>query len=271
MNSLDLLDRESLGSAYISEHVEVADASQMSIVRDAAKAFVEARDSGTATIATALHIGGLNSIYNASIHNSEFVSALKRARLVYADGIAAVLLAKIAGAAHIERAATTDIGVPVIGAIGELLERPVRLALLGGRPGLAEEAGANLARTTSSEVVYAVHGYKEPDDWDSALAELRAAKPDIVLIGLGSPRELIFSDARLASFPPALLMTCGGWFGFLAGHEPRAPKLLRATGLEWVGRLLHDPRRLGARYFRGGAVFFAMSLRLIGRRMGIGQ
>lgn len=263
-SSLESLDGGGLRTSKIAEKVEVADGSRDSIVRESARAFEEARESGTATIATALHVGGLNSL-----HDADFSSALGRARVVYADGIAVVLLARIAGATDIERAATTDIGVPIIRAIGDLLNRPVRLALLGGKPGLAIDAGSNLELATNAEIVYTTDGYKDPDEWTSSLADLRAAKPDVVLIGLGSPRELIFADGQLESFPPALLVTCGGWFGFLAGEEPRAPKALRAIGLEWVGRLLHDPVRLRKRYIQGGIVFFAMSLKLVLKRIGM--
>ncbi|WP_160663953.1 WecB/TagA/CpsF family glycosyltransferase [Pseudarthrobacter sp. ATCC 49987] len=247
----------------ISESARVADANRSSIVEDAAAAFTEARATGIAKIATALHVGGLNSL---ATHG--FIAALQRARLVYADGIAVVMLGKLAGGADIQRAATTDIGVPVIEAIGSLVGRPVRLALVGGKAGLAEAAGSSLEETGYGEVVFATDGYKDDDHWEAVLAELRSVNPDIVLLGLGSPHELVFADRNLHALPPALVMTCGGWFGFLAGEERRAPAVLRVLGVEWIGRLAQDPRRLASRYGKGVFVSISMAVKIVSKRLG---
>ncbi|WP_426939879.1 WecB/TagA/CpsF family glycosyltransferase [Pseudarthrobacter sp. S6] len=258
------LDAGRLDYVALTEHIRVADSDQSGIVRDAALAYVEARDSGTATIATALHVGGLNAIKTAF-----FPEALQRARLVYADGVAVVLLAKLAGAANIRRAATTDIGIPVVEAIAKIENRPARVALVGGRADLAEIAGAKLGTMTNVELVFATDGYKDHVEWQAAIADLRNSNPDIILLGIGSPQELIFADRYLADMPPALIMTCGGWFGFLAGDERRAPALLRATGFEWLGRLAQDPRRLAVRYGLGAFTFASMGIKIVTRRMGI--
>lgn len=77
----------------------------------------------------ALHVGGL-----LHLDDAEFLEALDGADLVYADGAAVVVLAKAAGAVDIERASTTDIGLPVIAALATRLGRQVRVALVGGPP-----------------------------------------------------------------------------------------------------------------------------------------
>ncbi len=67
---------------------------------------------------------------------------------------------------------------------------------------------------------------------------------------------------------PALVITCGGWFNFLAGRERRAPRVMQQAGLEWVFRILHDPRGKAWRYLSGawytaGAIIQAVVRRIM--------
>ena len=200
-----------------------------------------------AWIVFALHVGGLNAA-----KDPQFVEAMDNADLVYADGVSVVALARLAGNAGIQRAATTDIGWLVIAGMAAGLGRPVRLALVGGSPGLAERAAAVLKRSCAAEVVSCEHGYHT--QWGEVLERVRAARPDIVLVGLGAPHEMKWVHANRVELPAALILTCGGWFGFIAGDEHRAPLSLQRLGLEWMYRLVSNPGRLGKRYLRGTQV-----------------
>lgn len=227
--------------------IQVADQARVEVVAEAARpATTRSR------LVYALHVGGLLHLRDAG-----FIDALGRADLVYADGTAVVLLAKVAGAKRIERAATTDIGIPVLNRLGDELGRPVRVALIGGPVGLAESAGAALEQACRAEAVLTTTGYFE--DGAGLLRSLRECEPDVILVGMGMPREAKWTAAHHADFPPAVVLTCGGWFGFLAGVESRAPVLMQRCGLEWVYRLRQDYRRLFLRYSLGAVV----SLRLI--------
>ncbi|BDI21641.1 WecB/TagA/CpsF family glycosyltransferase [Herbiconiux sp. L3-i23] len=196
-------------------------------------------------VAFALHVGGLNHR-----HDREFVQAMSSTPLVYADGAATVLLAKLGGARRIERAATTDIGIPTMVQRAKLLGRSARVAIVGGPPGLAERSGDALeAASHLLRVPYVTHGYH--DDFTEVLAELRSVQPDIIVVGLGMPREAIWVEQHLAELPDSLIITCGGWLGFLAGDEQRAPKVMQNSGTEWVYRLAQSPGRLAKRYGSG--------------------
>lgn len=197
----------------------------------------------------ALHVGGLNALCD-----TDYRRALANADLVYADGAAVVMLARLAGATRIERAATTDVGTPLLQLIGERLGRTPRVAIVGGPPGLAARAGQVLEERTGATTVLAHHGYFNAREERDLLTDLRAARPDVVLVGLGCPHEAIWSEANRHLLPPALVLTCGGWFGFLTGEESRAPELLRSSGMEWSYRLLHDFRRLRSRYALGAVI-----------------
>jgi N-acetylglucosaminyldiphosphoundecaprenol N-acetyl-beta-D-mannosaminyltransferase len=209
--------------------------------------------------AYALHVGGLNHR-----RDPEFVAEMRAAEVVYADGGSVVLLAKLAGAHRTERAPTTDLGWSVLRAVGERLGRPARVGLLGGPPGLVERAGAALVEGGAGKIVFTADGYQS--DWAPVLANLRAADPDVVVVGLGAPREMLWVREHLELLPNALILTCGGWFGFLAGEEERAVGVLRRPGLEWIARVAQSPRRLGGRYLRGIGSTAALAAQTIRNR-----
>lgn len=195
-------------------------------------------------LAFALHVGGLNHR-----HDRDHVLAMRQADVVYADGGSVVWLARLAGGTEVERAPTTDVGWDVLRALAVALGRTPRVALLGGPDGLARRAGQVLAEAGVAEAVLVEHGYHE--DWAETLAAVRAAEPDVVVVGLGAPREMVWCVEHRAELPAALVLTCGGWFGYVAGEEHRAPRLLRRSGVEWLARVAQQPTRLGPRYARG--------------------
>lgn len=207
----------------------------------------------------ALHVGGLN--HRA---DSDFVREMNAAELVCADGGSVVLLAKLAGASHVERVPTTDVGLDVLRTLAGALGRPPRVVLIGGEPGLADEAGRALASMGIADVIAAEHGFYT--DWDGVLDRIRNARPDVCVVGMGAPLEMIWVGRYLDALPEALVMTCGGWFGFLAGTETRAPAWLRRSGVEWVARVVQAPTRLGPRYTRGVASTVLMAFSIAWRR-----
>lgn len=219
--------------------VRVADASQRAVIEMAARpACARAR------LVFALHVGGL-----LDLEQAPFRHALDAADVLYADGAAVVLLAKAGGARQIERAPTTDIGVPVLKELSRQLMRPARVAVVGGPDGLADRAGEALVQLTGVEIVYTHHGYFRTDS--DVLDALRELQPDVVVLGLGMPKEALWAHQHQDDLPPTVVLTCGGWLGFLTGGERRAPAVLQRTGLEWTYRLAqHFPRLIG-RYSAG--------------------
>jgi N-acetylglucosaminyldiphosphoundecaprenol N-acetyl-beta-D-mannosaminyltransferase len=224
-----------------------------------ATAELAAGDRGSPARAYALHVGGLNHRQDA-----DFVEEMRAAELVYADGGSIVLLAKLAGARRVQRTPTTDIGWDVLRAVGQRLGRPARLALIGGPPGLANRAGAVLEDGAAGMVVFESDGFQ--DDWEPVLDRLVAAHADVCLVGMGAPREMLWVRTWYHRLPHTLVLTCGGWFGFLAGDERRAGALLRRSGLEWIARVAQSPRRLGGRYARGAISTGVVAAQTLGDR-----
>ncbi|WP_461666684.1 WecB/TagA/CpsF family glycosyltransferase [Gordonia sputi] len=231
----------------LAEGLTVIDLPRSEVIEQIASLAIDRK--GNSKVATALHVGGL---LNAG--NSDYVSAVRNADFVYADGMSIVALARLGGARSIERASTTDIGVPILLRIAQKLERRVRVALVGGPEGLAEKAAMALP-LECVEVISTSTGFLDAEQWETLYAELHEEAPDVVVLGLGCPREAIKAREIVAKqLEVSLVMTCGGWFGFLAGEEKRAPYALRVSSLEWVYRLVQDPARLWRRYLLGGVV-----------------
>jgi N-acetylglucosaminyldiphosphoundecaprenol N-acetyl-beta-D-mannosaminyltransferase len=187
-----------------------------------------------------LHVGGLNLR-----RDEEFVTALSSADIVVADGISVALLGRIAGASGAHRHPTTDAGWELLERAAARLGRPVRVALVGGPEGLAVRAGAVMDERESVELVGAWHGYHE--EWGSVLTELRSSRPDVVFVGMGMPIEALWVASHRDALPEGLIVTCGGWFGHIAGDEKRAPAWMRRAGLEWAARLAQQPGGLRRR------------------------
>ncbi len=211
------------------------------------------------TFAFALHVGGLNAR-----RERDFVVAMRQADIVYADGGSVVWLAKLAGARQVERSPTTDVGWELFRGFADKVGRPPKVALVGGSPGLADRAGAVLEAAGAVEIVLVEHGFHE--DWSEPLKRLREAAPDVTVVGLGAPREMVWSELHRAELPAGLVLTCGGWFGHVVGDERRAPRLLRRSGLEWIARVAQQPARLGPRYARGMGVTAALAVSTLHRR-----
>jgi N-acetylglucosaminyldiphosphoundecaprenol N-acetyl-beta-D-mannosaminyltransferase len=86
---------------------------------------------------------------------------------------------------------------------------------------------------------------------------LRAAQPDLVLVGLGFPKQERVIRLLRPELPGAWFAGVGISLSFLAGDQPRAPVFLQRAGLEWMHRLWHEPRRLFRRYVIHGIPFSA--------------
>lgn len=220
----------------------VVDATRRQVVDRVARAVSETHGS---SVFLALHVGGL-----LLDRNTDYVSAAQHADLLYADGDSVVLLARRQGARAIERAPTTDIARDIIDTAQGMCRGTLRVMLVGGPKGLAERAGNVLTREHGVDIVGTFAGF------DLNFRDITEAiwnrRPNIVFIGMGVPTEAITAINLRQSCPPGtVIVTCGGWFGFLAGDERRAPLIAQRLHLEWAYRLAQHRGRLAPRYIRG--------------------
>jgi exopolysaccharide biosynthesis WecB/TagA/CpsF family protein len=145
--------------------------------------------------------------------------------------------------------------------------RPLRIALIGGRPGVAERAASALSVLGPGHSVTTIldgfAGAAAEADW---LASLVTHPADIALVAMGNPRQELWIDANLDSRHAAVAIGVGALFDFLAGEVARAPAAVRGLRLEWLWRLMLEPRRLFRRYVLGNPLFL---LRVLAARRGM--
>lgn len=124
-----------------------------------------------------------------------------------------------------------------------------RLFLIGASPGTAQRAGENLARLVPGLSVVGAESGDGPDSpgGESELMErMRLAKPDVVIVALGVPRQEQWMVSHRSGLPfVRVFMGVGGALDYVSGIVPRAPAALRRFGLEWAYRLWRQPRRVG--------------------------
>jgi N-acetylglucosaminyldiphosphoundecaprenol N-acetyl-beta-D-mannosaminyltransferase len=136
-----------------------------------------------------------------------------------------------------------------------------RVFLLGGAPGSpgvpsgAQRAAAVLGlrypRLKVAGCVSPSYGFETDRVRRAAvLNDVAEAKPDLVLVGLGFPKQEQIIDELRPLLPGAWFLGCGASINFVIGDERRAPRWMQRSGLEWAHRLAQEPRRLGPRYLR---------------------
>lgn len=145
--------------------------------------------------------------------------------------------------------------------------RSLRIFLLGAKPGVADEAAARIAADHPRHTVVGTrHGYFSDAEIPAVLAEINAAKPDLVMVALGNPRQELFVARHGASLDAPVIVMVGALLDFLAGRVVRAPAIVRSLRIEWLFRLAQEPRRLARRYTVDVARFLGTLLWLKLRR-----
>lgn len=140
-------------------------------------------------------------------------------------------------------------------------QRPMRIALLGGKPGVANRAVAQLSQRYPNHRFSALsHGFYAPAEEKQLLDRLKAERPDMLLVAMGNPLQERFIAEKLGPQHCAAAAGVGALFDFFAGEVPRAPDLARKARLEWAYRLWLEPRRLWRRYVLGNPAFLTRML-----------
>lgn len=193
---------------------------------------------------------------NIARNDSELRKSLEMA-LVLNDGAGLDLASQILyGEPFPENLNGTDFCPKLLEAAGS----DARVYLLGGEAGIAEKAAAEIClRYPYVTVVGSRNGYFDPKESEQILEEVLAAGANLLLVGMGQPRQEIWAAQHFASFPGAVICV-GALLDFLAGKFPRAPMLIRKMRLEWAFRLFKEPRRLARRYLIGNFLFVATTL-----------
>ncbi|MFC9978799.1 WecB/TagA/CpsF family glycosyltransferase [Gordonia sp. NPDC127522] len=179
--------------------------------------------------------------------SQEFAGAMASADIIHADGMPVVIASRFARYRLPERIATTDFFHDAAAA-GQ--EAGLRFFFLGGTDDQNSRAVAEVRRRYPRlQIAGRHHGYFKDADAEQICADVRAADTDVLWIALGKPRQEYWSlQFREKLQGVGWVKTCGGLYAFLAGDVSRAPGWMQASGLEWLYRMIEDPKRLGKRY-----------------------
>jgi N-acetylglucosaminyldiphosphoundecaprenol N-acetyl-beta-D-mannosaminyltransferase len=190
------------------------------------------------------------------------------AGLVTPDGMPLVWLSHLLGYRHVERVYGPDL---LLAICARSIERGYRHFFYGGAPGVAEKLAVRLAAQFPGVNIV---GHHAPPfrpltlEEDGIVAEsINAAQPDIIWVGLSTPKQERWMAAQRAKLHAPVLIGVGAAFDFHAGVKKQAPRWMQRHGLEWFFRLLAEPRRLWRRYLINNPSFlWLVLLQLLNKR-----
>jgi N-acetylglucosaminyldiphosphoundecaprenol N-acetyl-beta-D-mannosaminyltransferase len=180
------------------------------------------------------------------------------AGMVLVDGAPVLWASKLLGSALPERVAGSDLVPALFDAASS--QQALRVYLLGAAAGVADRAAANMqSRWPNVQVVGTYSpplGFEKDDAENGAiLARINAARPDVLIVGLGAPKQELWVHKHRDSIAAKAALCVGATIDFLAGERSRAPIWMREVGLEWAYRIFTEPRRLASRYAKDALVF----------------
>ncbi|ANI15371.1 MULTISPECIES: WecB/TagA/CpsF family glycosyltransferase [Pseudomonas] len=189
---------------------------------------------------------------NLMADDIEFYRALSAADVLLRDGSGMAILFRRAGLEPGLNMNGTDLIPKLLAAFAGR-----RVALWGTEEPYLGKAAQQCQALYGVQVVSVQHGFAEAGTY---LALARQTQPELVLLGMGMPRQEAIAARLAASGQPCLIVCGGAILDFLGGKVSRAPGWLRRLGCEWLFRLLREPRRLFARYVLGNPLFLLRTL-----------
>ena len=200
--------------------------------------------------------------------NTRFATAYSHAALRVADGAPVVLAAKLFGTPLPGRVTGADLVDPLCRRAEEL---GITVAIVGGQPDVNAQAVANLGVLRPGLVVTGINtpnGFDSNPLWtDELVAEIQTVAAPIVLFCCGAPRSEIWMSEHRDVLPPGVYVCVGAAVDFLAGTKSRAPMFMQQWGLEWMYRLILEPKRLWRRYLVKDPKFvYIVAKEWVGRR-----
>jgi N-acetylglucosaminyldiphosphoundecaprenol N-acetyl-beta-D-mannosaminyltransferase len=185
-------------------------------------------------------------------------AAYSEAGLVLADGMPVVLASRILRRSVPERVTGADLAPALFASATH--DKPLRVFLLGAAQGVADRARGNIEAKWPAVDVVGTHspplGFEHDAQQNDAIIEMvNATDPDILIVGLGAPKQELWAHAHHQRLNAKAALCVGAAIDFLAGEKRRAPAWMQKSGTEWLFRCLSEPRRLAGRYARDAWAF----------------
>ncbi len=201
-------------------------------------------------------------IVMACCERAETMQAVNEADLVLPDGIGVIYGARILGTPLKAKIP----GIDFISALmADMAGEGKSVYLLGSKPGVAEAAAGKLTVMYPGLVIAGTHdGYFQDDA--PVVEAVNAAKPDLLLVCLGAPKQELWMQRNQSALRVGLMAGLGGSLDVFAGNVKRAPKAFQRLGLEWLYRLMKEPKRIGRMMKLPKFLFACIGKKLRGRK-----
>jgi N-acetylglucosaminyldiphosphoundecaprenol N-acetyl-beta-D-mannosaminyltransferase len=177
------------------------------------------------------------------------------------DGMPLVWLCRLKGHRHVSRVYGPDL---MLALCKRSVTRGYKHFFYGGAKGVPEQLAANLQHRFPGLTVVGTHSPPfrplTPEEDDQAVQMINEVSPDVVWIGLGSPKQEQWMATHIDRIKSPVLIGVGAAFDFLTGRKRQAPRWMQRSGLEWLFRLLTEPRRLWRRYLVNNPLFVLLVL-----------
>lgn len=177
-----------------------------------------------------------------AVNDPYFTEILNSGDLVIPDGIGVVMASKFYGKPIEERVTGYDITCKLI----ELAcYNDKSIYILGGKEGVAEEAAENIRQKYKNIKILGIHnGYFDKEEEKIIINSILELKPDIIFVALGAPKQEKWIYENRHKLQGKIAMGVGGSIDVLAGRVKRAPSFYQKAGLEWLYRLIKEPKRI---------------------------
>lgn len=175
-------------------------------------------------------------VYQA-VQDPAFAAIENSADLVIPDGIGVLMASRILGDPVPEKVAGVELSTNLVSAMSQRGRGSVYL--LGGRPEVVAEAARRLKeRYPGITIAGHQHGYYKPEEEPAVIAAIAAARPDLLVVGMGMPRQEQWLAAHLRETGAKVGIGAGGTIDVWAGAAPRAPEWMIKSNLEWLFRIV---------------------------------
>jgi exopolysaccharide biosynthesis WecB/TagA/CpsF family protein len=189
---------------------------------------------------------------NVAASNSTLAAALRQ-WIVFNDGIGVDIALRVL---HKLRFLENLNGTDFVPRYLRDTRHVLRVFVLGGEIGIAERAIAEFRREAPRhKYVDAHHGYFKASEIPAVVARIREARADVLIVALGTPLQELWLVNHFPATQCRLAFCVGGLLDFVSGAKPRAPRWVRRLRLEWIYRLMLEPRRMWRRYLLGNVQF----------------
>ena len=172
----------------------------------------------------------------------DLIALVNRFDFVLPDGVGLIFAAKYRGFPFKERVTGFDISVKLL-EYGK--QRPIKLFILAGKEGVSKLAAREIGKNFPGvQVVGYHHGYFDSFSESSIVDNIKTSKANLLFVGLGFPRQELFIDKYKDVLGVNVVIANGGTTDILSGQKKRAPKAFIKLNLEWLYRLLQEPKRI---------------------------